>query len=82
MACYERTQGMGMQSNCAPVIVGPQSGGVVYNNDRQGFSVEMMFLSRKYFGLYGFARPRLLDRALNFMAEMKARAVYRGTRGS
>jgi hypothetical protein len=50
---------------------------VTYNNDRQGFSVEMIFMVKKLWGLYGFAPPSLKDRVLNKLLNWKARRVYR-----
>jgi len=79
MRCYEHITGMGMKANSAPVLELLPNIGIVYNNDRQGFSVEMMYMNNnKYFGLFGFSRPSLLDRAMNFIAELKARLAYPG----
>ena len=75
MKCYERVVGMGMKPNCDPVLELLPGLGIVYNNDRQGFSVEMMYMN-KYLGLFGFSRPGLLDHVMNFIAELKAKFAY------
>ena len=75
-ACYQRSQQMGMQSNTEPMII-KDTASVTYNNDRQGFSVEMIFMVKKLRGLYGFAPPSLKDRMLNKLLNWKARRAYR-----
>lgn len=75
-SCFRATQQMGMKGNSEPLIV-PNEAAVTYNNDRQDFSVEMIFMVRKLWGLYGFARPRLMDRIVNKFLEWKARREYR-----
>jgi catechol 2,3-dioxygenase-like lactoylglutathione lyase family enzyme len=75
-SCYQRTQQMGMKANAEPKVI-EGMGAVTYNNDRQGFSVEMMFLVNKLRGLYGFAPPSLKDRVLNKIMNWKARRAYR-----
>lgn len=67
----EKTQNLGFTTNCKPINVGKQLT-VVYNNDRQGFSVEMLHCETKLFGLVGFRKPSLLDRLLNYLQERKA----------
>jgi catechol 2,3-dioxygenase-like lactoylglutathione lyase family enzyme len=74
--CFQKTQQMGMQSNVEPIIV-KDTAAVTYNNDRQGFSVEMIYLARKLWGLYGFAPPSLKDRMMNKLVNWKARRAYR-----
>lgn len=74
-ACYQTTFAMGMRGNCEPKVVG-EDASIVYNNDRQGFSVEMIYMVEKAWGLYGFARPRLIHHLLNWLAEWKARRAY------
>ncbi len=81
-ACMNATQRLGMRPNCAPLSVGNEAS-IVYNNDRQGFSVEMIFLAPKLWGLYGFKHPSLADRVLNWLAERKAHFLYgRGAPGT
>jgi catechol 2,3-dioxygenase-like lactoylglutathione lyase family enzyme len=75
-ACYEKTRQLGMQSNIDPVVV-TGTASVTYNNDRQGFSVEMIYMARKLWGLYGFSPPGLKDRLLNKILNWKARRAYR-----
>jgi catechol 2,3-dioxygenase-like lactoylglutathione lyase family enzyme len=75
-SCYQRTRQMGMQSNIEPMVIKDKAS-VTYNNDRQGFSVEMIFMVKKLWGLYGFAPPSLKDRVLNKLLNWKARRVYR-----
>jgi catechol 2,3-dioxygenase-like lactoylglutathione lyase family enzyme len=75
-ACFEKTQKMGMQSNIEPMII-KDTASVTYNNDRQGFSIEMIFMVKKLWGLYGFAPPSLKDRVLNKLLNWKARRAYR-----
>lgn len=75
-ACYEKTRQLGMQSNIEPVVVAGTAS-ITYNNDRQGFSVEMIYLARKLWGLYGFTPPRLKDRVLSKIINWKARRAYR-----
>ena len=74
--CYETTRRLGMQSNIDPVVVAGTAS-ITYNNDRQGFSVEMIYLARKLWGLYGFSPPGLKDRVLNKILNWKARRAYR-----
>lgn len=74
IACYEHTQAMGMCSNSAPLEAKPDLG-MVYNNDRQGFSVEMCYMSEKHHSLYDFTRPGLRDRVLHAVAEFKAQGT-------
>lgn len=75
-ACYDRTCAMGMCSNAEPMVI-PGKASVTYHNDRQGFSVEMIYLSPKLHGLYGFARPGALDRLTNKYLNWRSRRVYR-----
>ena len=75
-ACYLSTREMGMQSNIEPVII-KDSASVTYNNDRQGFSVEMIYMAKKLWGLYGFAPPSLPDRLMSAFLNWKARRNYR-----
>ncbi len=75
-ACFSKTRQMGMKSNIEPLIVkGTLS--ITYNNDRQGFSIEMIFMAKKLWGLYGFTPPGLKDRLLNKLLNWKARRAYR-----
>ena len=75
-ACYAKTQQMGMRSNIEPVIIA-NTASVTYNNDRQGFSVEMIFMARKLWGLYGFCAPSLKDRLLNKLLNWKGQRTYK-----
>lgn len=75
-SCYETTRQMGMKSNCEPISFG-QDASITYNNDRQGFSVEMIYLTPKLWGLYGFARPKFRDRLINKLTEYKSRRDYK-----
>lgn len=75
-SCYRVTQQMGMQSNSEPLVSGHDAS-VTYNNDRQGFSVEMIYMARKLRGLYGFEPPRFRDRILACFMEWKVRRDYR-----
>lgn len=75
-ACYEKTQKMGMQSNIEPIVI-KDTGSITYNNDRQGFSIEMIFMVKKLWGLYGFAPPSLKDKMLNKLLNWKARRAYK-----
>jgi catechol 2,3-dioxygenase-like lactoylglutathione lyase family enzyme len=75
-ACYEKTQSMGMKSNIDPVVI-EGSASVTYNNDRQGFSVEMIYMARKLWGLYGFSPPGIKDRLLNKILNWKAGRAYK-----
>ena len=75
-ACYQKTQSMGMKSNIDPLII-EGSASVTYNNDRQGFSVEMIYMARKLWGLYGFSPPGIKDRVLNKILNWKAKRAYR-----
>ncbi len=74
--CYRRTVQMGMVANCEPLTVG-DAASITYNNDRQGFSVEMMYMADKLWGLYGFSRPSLRDRLVNKWLNLRARLRYR-----
>jgi hypothetical protein len=74
--CYERTRQLGMRSNIDPVVVAGTAS-ITYNNDRQGFSVEMIYMARRLWGLYGFSPPGLKDRVLNKMLNWKAHRAYR-----
>jgi catechol 2,3-dioxygenase-like lactoylglutathione lyase family enzyme len=75
-ACFDKTQKMGMQSNIEPMVI-KDTASVTYNNDRQGFSVEMIFMVKKLWGLYGFAPPSLKDRMLNKLLNWKAHRAYK-----
>ena len=81
IACYERANAMGMRST-GPLLREGDEACVVYHNDRQGFSVEMLYLARKHYGLFGFSRPSFKDRVVNFLAEAKAGWEYRRRPGS
>jgi hypothetical protein len=75
-SCYQLTQQMGMRTNSEPLIIGNDAS-VAYNNDRQGFSVEMIFMASKLWGLYGFTPPRVLDRVINKFLEWKAQRSHK-----
>ena len=75
-ACYSKTQHMGMQANIDPFIV-KDTASITYNNDRQGFSVEMIFMVRKFWGMYGFSPPTLKDRLTSKFLNWKAARDYR-----
>ena len=75
-ACYGKTQEMGMQANIDPFII-KNTASITYNNDRQGFSVEMIFLVRKLWGMYGFAPPTLKDRLMSKFVNWKAARDYK-----
>jgi catechol 2,3-dioxygenase-like lactoylglutathione lyase family enzyme len=75
-SCYQLTQQMGMSTNSEPLIIGNDAS-VAYNNDRQGFSVEMIFMASKLWGLYGFTPPRVLDRVINKFLEWKAQRSHK-----
>lgn len=75
-ACYEKTRQMGMKSNIEPIVT-KNAGSITYNNDRQGFSIEMIFMVKKLWGLYGFAPPGLKDKMLNKLLNWKARRAYK-----
>ncbi|PLW68742.1 VOC family protein [Pseudohalioglobus lutimaris] len=75
-ACFETTQKMGMQSNIEPIVI-KDTGAITYNNDRQGFSVEMIFMVKKLWGLYGFAPPSLKDKMINKLLNWKAQRTYK-----
>ena len=75
-SCYQLTQQMGMRTNSEPLIIGNDAS-VAYNNDRQGFSVEMIFIASKLWGLYGFTPPRVLDRVINKFLEWKAQRSHK-----
>jgi len=81
IVCYERANSLGMTSTGAPLRAGEEAC-VVYHKDTQGYSVEMLFLARKFHGLFGFSRPSWKDRVINFLAEAKARWEYRSPPGS
>ena len=74
--CYKKTQQMGMQSNIEPVVI-KDTASITYNNDRQAFSVEMIFMAPKLRGLYGFAPPGLRDRLMNKVLNWKSQRAYR-----
>jgi catechol 2,3-dioxygenase-like lactoylglutathione lyase family enzyme len=74
-SCYQLTQQMGMRANSEPLIIGSDAS-VAYNNDRQGFSIEMIYLASKLRGLYGFTPPRILDRVINKFLEWKAQRSH------
>lgn len=74
--CYKKTQQMGMQSNIEPVVI-KNTASITYNNDRQAFSVEMIFMASKLRGLYGFAPPNLRDRLMNKVLNWKSQRAYR-----
>ena len=76
VTCYETTCQLGMRSNVEPILRGPDAA-ITYNNDRQGMSVEMIFMKRKLWGLYGFSPPRLTDRLFTWLMEWKSRRDYR-----
>ena len=75
-ACYSKTRQMGMQANIDPFIV-KDTASITYNNDRQGFSVEMIFMVRKFWGMYGFSPPTLKDRLTSKFLNWKAARDYR-----
>jgi len=75
-ACFSKTRQMGMRSNIEPMVI-KGIASVTYNNDRQGFSVEMLFLSRKLWGTYGFVRPNWMDRLINKLLNWRADRIYR-----
>jgi hypothetical protein len=65
----------GITPNCEPVIIGSDAA-CTYTKTRQGFSVEMVYVSKRLYGLVGFAKPSILHRAINFISELKARIIY------
>lgn len=73
---YLHTCSLGMRSNCVPQIT-PGKGAVVYQNTREGFSVEMVYLHSSLWGLFGFVRATWPDRLLDAIATWKARREYR-----
>ena len=75
-ACYTKTQQMGMQSNIDPLII-KDTASITYNNDRQGFSVEMIFMVKKLWGLYGFVPPTRKDRLTSKFLNWKAKRDYK-----
>jgi len=75
-ACYARTTALGMRPNAEPMIVDGKAS-VAYHNDRQGFSVEMIYMDASLRGLYGFAPPGLKDRLVNKLLNWRSRRVYR-----
>lgn len=75
-ACYRKTRAMGMRPNAEPMVIEGRAS-VAYHNDRQGVSVEMIYLAPSLHGLYGFARPGPGDRLLNRYLNWKSRRAYR-----
>lgn len=75
MRCYHDTTKLGMKANCEPIFISDK-GAVTYNNSTQGFSVEMIYMVKKMWGLFGFSPPSLVDRIINYVSEVKARYVY------
>ena len=74
--CFRKTSTMGMQPNAEPVIVDGKAS-VVYQNDRQGFSVEMLYMDASLRGLYGFALPSFKDKLVNKLLNWRSFWVYR-----
>jgi catechol 2,3-dioxygenase-like lactoylglutathione lyase family enzyme len=74
-ACYQRTRDLGMQANIEPLLI-KDAAAITYNNDRQGFSVEMIFLKKSFWGLYGFAPPGWKDRLVSKYLNWKSRRDY------
>ena len=75
-ACYRHSQQMGMRANIEPKTI-KNTASCTYNNDRQGFSIEMIFMTKKLWGLYGFAPPSLWDRVINKILNCKSRRSYK-----
>jgi catechol 2,3-dioxygenase-like lactoylglutathione lyase family enzyme len=75
-ACFARTTAMGMRPNAEPMIVDGKAS-VAYHNDRQGCSVEMIYMDASLRGLYGFAPPSLKDRLINKLLNWRSRRIYR-----
>jgi len=74
-SCLTHIENMGMQPNSEPLVIG-NNASVTYVQDRLGYSVEMIFVSRKLWRLFGFAPPKLFDRLLNAFLEWKAQRNF------
>lgn len=75
MTRMNKTLAMAMKPNCEPVVMGDDAT-VAYTNTRQGFSVEMVYLAKKAYGIAGFRKPSIIHRTLNFLSELKAKRTY------
>ena len=73
---YLQTCGLAMRSTSVPHFI-PGKAAVVYQNTREGLSVEMLYAHHSIWGLIGFARANWLDRLLDTIATWKARREYR-----
>ncbi len=73
---YLRTCSMGMRSNSVPNIVS-RKGAVVYQNTREGYSIEMQYIDTSLWGLFGYCKPSWKDHVLDSILTWKARRDYR-----
>lgn len=62
-------QAVGIKPN-APLVTGPGLFALTYSQDRQGFSIETLYVNKIAAGAFGFRKANLFDRVL--MAIMKA----------
>jgi len=74
--CLQSASQLGMQPNCEPMVEQGKAS-LTYNNTREGFSVEMIYLAEKIWGLYGFRKPTWIDRLLTKILEWQAARNYR-----
>ena len=72
---YLHTCGIGMRSTSVPHFI-PGKAAVVYQNTREGLSVEMLYAHTSIWGLIGFTRATWLDHILTSLA------ITNGTRCS
>lgn len=74
------TAALGLKPNCPPQVSPGKIGGV-YNNTREGYSVEMLFCDQSQKGVWGFAEPTLEDREAAYQSTLYSRSKYVPTTG-
>ena len=72
---YLHTCSLGMRSTSVPQFSHGKAA-VVYQNTREGLSVEMLYADTGIWGLIGFSRASWLDHMLDAIATWKARREY------
>lgn len=73
---FAAASALGMKPNCKPMIERGKAQ-ITYNNTREGFSLEMVYLAKPMWGLYGFTKPTWADKLLTKVLEWKAARDYK-----
>ncbi len=71
---FDRAVGQGFVPNCPP-MGDDKTALCTYLNDPQGFSVEMLYVAKRHYGLVGFSKPGQLAMRINAQMEQKALAA-------